>query len=69
VCVGMTEDEAQRSRWTFYEVVKDIREDAAYGDFVEITEEDAQTQLERAKKFVKEAEVTMQKMIQEAENG
>jgi len=48
---------------------KDIREDADYGDFVEITEEDAQTQLERAKKFVEEAEVTMQKMIQEDKNG
>jgi len=29
---------------------KDIREDSDYGDFVEITEEDAKTQMKRAKK-------------------
>lgn len=42
---------------------KDIREDAAYGDFVEITKENAQTQLERAKKFVIEAENVVSKII------
>ena len=41
---------------------KDIREKADYGDFIEITEKDAQMQIERAKKFVEEAEKTMQQM-------
>lgn len=46
---------------------KDIREDADYGDFVEITEEDAQTQIKRAMQFVDEAENLLQGMIKEAE--
>ncbi|MCD6256671.1 hypothetical protein J7J45_01240 [Candidatus Aerophobetes bacterium] len=45
---------------------KEIRENADYGDFVEITKQDAQTQLENAKKFIEEAERTMNKIIQEA---
>ena len=44
---------------------KDMREDADYGDFVEITEENAQIQLERAKKFVNEAESVISKIITE----
>ncbi len=44
---------------------KDMREDADYGDFVEITEEDAQIQLERAKNFVNEAESVISKIITE----
>jgi len=47
---------------------KDIREDADYGDFVEIIEEDAQIQLKNAMKFTEEAERTMQRMIAKAEN-
>lgn len=46
---------------------KDIREGADYGDFVEITEEDAQTQIRRAMQFVEEAENLLQEMIKEAE--
>ena len=42
-----------------------IRENADYGDFTEITEEDAKNQLENAKKFLEEAERTMQEMGQE----
>jgi len=38
----------------FLPKAKDIREDADYGDFVEITEEDAQTQIRRAMQFVEE---------------
>ncbi|MGA1842564.1 MAG: hypothetical protein ACMUIU_18270 [bacterium] len=41
-----------------------MREEADYGDFVEITKKDAQLQIERAKKFVEEAEKTMQKIIE-----
>ncbi|PIU67715.1 MAG: hypothetical protein COS84_03895 [Armatimonadetes bacterium CG07_land_8_20_14_0_80_40_9] len=51
----------------FLPKAKDIREDADYGDFIEITKEDAQTQLKNAKKFVQEAEKAIQKMIGEAE--
>ena len=43
---------------------KDIREEADYGDFVEITKKDAQLQIERAKKFVEEAEKIMQNVIE-----
>jgi uncharacterized protein (UPF0332 family) len=42
---------------------KDLREDADYGDFVEITREDALIQLDRARKFVKESENVLEKMI------
>jgi len=47
----------------FLPKAKDIREDADYGDFVEITEEDAQTQIRRAMQFVEEAKKTIQIMI------
>jgi len=50
----------------FLRGAKRIREDADYGDFVEITEEDAQTQIKRAKKFVEEAEKTVQMIIKES---
>ena len=50
----------------FLPKAKEIRENADYGDFVEITKQDAQTQLENAKKFIEEAERTMNKIIQEA---
>jgi len=53
----------------FLRDAKRIRENADYGDFVEITEEDAQIQLENAKKFIKEAERTMQRMITKAKDG
>ena len=49
----------------FLPKAKYIREDADYGDFVEITEEDAQVQIKRAIRFVKEVEKTMQKMIKD----
>lgn len=39
----------------FLAKAKYIREDADYGDFVEITKEDAENQLSCAKEFVKEA--------------
>jgi len=52
----------------FLPKAKDIREDADYGDFVEINEEDAQTQLNRAIKFVEEAEKTTHGMIRGDEN-
>lgn len=42
---------------------KDLREEADYGDFVEITEHDARTQLERAQTFVTEAEKTLQHLL------
>ena len=48
----------------FLSKAKDIREKADYGDFVEITEEDAQIQLKNAKRFIEEAEKTLQRMIQ-----
>ena len=53
----------------FLSKAKDIREDADYGDFVEITEEDAQTQIKRAIRFVEDAEKTIQDMIRRAENA
>jgi len=43
-----------------------MREDADYGDFVEITKEDAQMQLEHAKEFVEEAENSLQEIIKKA---
>ncbi len=42
---------------------KDIQEDTDYGDFIEITKEDAEIHIERAKEFVKEIEMTMQKLV------
>ena len=52
----------------FLPKAKDIREDADYGDFVEITEEDAQTQIRRAMQFVEEAEKVSQDMIRGDKN-
>lgn len=49
----------------FLPKAKDISENADYGDFVTITKEDAQTQLERAREFVQEAEKTMLKLIEQ----
>ena len=49
----------------FLRKAKRIREDADYGDFVEITREDAEDQLEHAKTFVREAENSLQQMIKE----
>jgi len=46
---------------------KRVREDADYGDFVEITEEDARSQIDHAQRFVEEAEKTLLKMIEDAE--
>ena len=54
---------------TFLPKAKDIREDADYGDFVEITEEDAQTHIRRAMRFVEDAEKTIQDMIRGPENA
>ena len=48
----------------FLRDAKRLRENSDYGDFVEITKEDAQVQLEDAKKFVEEAGKTLQKMIE-----
>lgn len=50
----------------FIRQAKRIREHADYGDFVQISEDDAQTQIERAKQFVIEAEKTMLKIIKES---
>ena len=52
----------------FLPKAKDIREHADYGDFVEITEEDAQIQIRRATQFVEEAEKTTQDMIRGYQN-
>ena len=48
----------------FLRDAKRLRENSDYGDFVEITKEDAQVQLEDAKKFVEESGKTLQKMIE-----
>jgi len=50
----------------FLSEAKDMREDANYGDFVKITEEDANGQINHAQKFLEEAERTLPKMIKEA---
>ena len=42
---------------------KDLREDADYGDFVNITEEDAHIQFERSTKFCSEAKKRLDEMI------
>ena len=47
----------------FLTKAKDLREEADYGDFVEITEKDARTQLERAQTFVTEAEKTLEHLV------
>lgn len=47
----------------FLPKAKDIREHADYGDFVEITKDDAQIQIRRATQFVEEAEKTTQDII------
>lgn len=46
-----------------------LREDADYGDFVKITEDDAQIQLERAIKFFEEAKKRLGEMIELRERG
>jgi uncharacterized protein (UPF0332 family) len=43
---------------------KVLREDADYGDFVKITKEDAQIQLERAKRFYEEAIKRLEERIE-----
>ena len=48
----------------FLRKAKRIRENADYGDFVEITKEDAQMQLEHAKEFVEQAQNALQEMIE-----
>ncbi|MEW6686855.1 MAG: HEPN domain-containing protein [Candidatus Edwardsbacteria bacterium] len=53
----------------FLRDAKRIRENADYGDFVEIRKEEAQTQLENARKFVREAEKTLQKMVEGGRNA
>lgn len=50
----------------FLRDAKRIREDADYGDFVNITEEDARIQIERAKQFVGEIEKTIRRIIKES---
>ncbi len=45
-------------------MAKDIREDTDYGDFIEITKEDAKIQLDRSEEFIKEAEKTLSKMLE-----
>jgi uncharacterized protein (UPF0332 family) len=47
----------------FFLKAKDLREDADYGDFVKITEEDAQIQFERASKFCEEAKKRLDTVI------
>jgi uncharacterized protein (UPF0332 family) len=42
---------------------KDLREDADYGDFVKITEEDARTQFERATIFCNEARKKLNEIL------
>jgi len=46
---------------------KDLREDADYVDFINITKEDAKLQLERSAEFIKEAEKTLLKMLDKPE--
>ena len=48
----------------FLQKAKRIREDADYGDFVKITQEDAESQIDHARKFVAEAEGTLLKMLE-----
>ncbi len=43
---------------------KDLREDADYGDFVKITEEDARIQLERATQFYQEAKKRLAEIVE-----
>ena len=42
---------------------KDLREDADYGDFVKITEEDAPIQVENASKFFEEATKSFEELV------
>ena len=44
---------------------KRIRENADYGDFVEITKEDAQMELEHAKEFVEQAQNSLHEIIKD----
>ena len=50
----------------FLREAKNMREDADYGDFVKITREDAETQLDRARDFVAEAERALPRMLEDA---
>jgi len=50
----------------FLQKAKRIRENADYGDFVKITEEDAVEQIDHAQKFLEESEKTLLKMMQGA---
>ncbi|MBW1741512.1 MAG: HEPN domain-containing protein [Deltaproteobacteria bacterium] len=43
---------------------KDLREDADYGDFVKISEEDARIQVERALRFYEEAKKRLDEIIE-----
>lgn len=45
---------------------KDIREDADYGDFVEISKQDAEHQIKNAERFINQAEKTISEMIGKA---
>jgi uncharacterized protein (UPF0332 family) len=49
----------------FLRKAKRIREDADYGDFVEITKEDAQMQPEHAKEFVEQAQNSLHEIIKD----
>ena len=48
----------------FLRAAKEIRESADYGDFVKITQEDAEIQLDSAKRFLGEAEVVLRTMTE-----
>jgi len=47
---------------------KDKREDADYGDFVEVTQEEARNHLYNARKFMAETEKTLSKMVNDGSN-
>lgn len=48
----------------FLREARGMREDADYGDFVKITQEDAKNQIDHAQKFLEESEKTLLKMMQ-----
>jgi uncharacterized protein (UPF0332 family) len=50
----------------FLPKAKDLREEADYGDFVEITGKDARIQLERAQQFIEAAEKTLENLTRGA---
>ena len=51
----------------FLRDAKGMREDADYGDFVNITQEEAENQFDHAREFKAEAEKTLLKMMEKAE--